>query len=209
MESPQRQFSIPLSMVILTAAIAFVNTFGYGDAMDQKKNRKNWLDAGLSALASEGQEGLRVMAIAQRLGVTKGSFYWHFKNLEDYQSALLETWEQGHTQDAIACVESMGGDAATKLRKWFIGSIASDFTLARAMRSWSLNHRQACEIQARVDQKRIDYLDKLLRDVGWKKDQATTLGHWAYWAWVGYSTLEGPRITEQQADLILSVLQPR
>ncbi|WP_211452922.1 hypothetical protein [Collimonas antrihumi] len=52
-------------------------------------------------------------------------------------------------------------------------------------------------------------MDKLLSDVGWKKDQATTLGRWAYWAWVGYSTLDGPRVTEKQVDLILSVLQPR
>jgi AcrR family transcriptional regulator len=196
-------------MAMVTAAIAFVNTFGYGDAMDQKKNRTSWLEAGLSALASDGPDGLRITAIAQRLGVTKGSFYWHFKNLEEYQSALLEEWAQGHTQDAIACVEGMGGDAASKLRKWFIGSVAADFTLARAIRSWSLNNQHACAIQARVDQRRIDYLDKLLRDAGWKKDQATTLGHWAYWAWVGYSTLDGPRVTEQQVDLILSFLQPR
>jgi len=196
-------------MVIITAAIAFVNTIGYGDAMDQKKNRKSWLDAGLQALASDGPEGLRIMAIAERLGVTKGSFYWHFKNLEEYQSALLQEWEQGHTQDAIACVESTGGDAAAKLRKWFIGAVAADITLARAIRSWSLSNQHTGVIQARVDQKRIDYLIKLLRGAGWDKDQAATLGRWAYWAWVGYSTLDGPRVTDKQVDLILSVLQPR
>lgn len=201
--------SIPQGMEIITLAVASVNTFRYGGAMDEKKNRQSWLNAGLQALANEGPQGLRIMPIAQQLGVTKGSFYWHFKNLDDYQSALLEEWEQCHTQAAIECVERVGGDAATKLRNWITGSIGADFLLARAIRSWSLTDHNAREVQTRVDQKRIDYLAKLLREIGWPKVDATTLGHWTYWAWIGYSTLEGPPATEKQISLILSVLAPK
>jgi AcrR family transcriptional regulator len=87
--------------------------------MDTKKNRDDWLVAGLDALAHEGAGGLRVMSIAQKLGVTKGSFYWHFNGLEEYLRALIEYWEQCYTQKAIECVENLGDDAHTKLRHWF------------------------------------------------------------------------------------------
>jgi AcrR family transcriptional regulator len=177
--------------------------------MDERKNRQSWLDAGLQTLASEGPQGLRIMPVAARLGVTKGSFYWHFKGLEEYQAALLEEWEQCHTQAAIDCVEKIDGDAATKLRIWITGSTTADFSLARAIRTWSLTDERVREVQKRVDEKRIDYLGKLLRGIGWSKGDAAMLGQWTYWAWIGYSTMDDSVATDKQINLILSILMPR
>lgn len=177
--------------------------------MDDKLNRHRWLTAGLQALAEEGPEGLRIMPIAQQLGVTKGSFYWHFKNLEAYQSALLEEWEASYTQEAIKWIESDKSAPDTKLRTWITGAAYANFKLDRAIRSWALTNSSAREVQARVDQSRIDYLAKLLRGIGWKKEDAVTLGYWTYWAWVGYATLDGPVTTEKQLKLIFSILEPR
>jgi AcrR family transcriptional regulator len=196
-------------MVIITPTIAIVNTLRYGAIMDQKLNRQRWLTAGLQTLADEGPEGLRIMLIAQQLGVTKGSFYWHFKSLEDYQDALLEEWERCYTQEAIRCLESDNSDHSTKLRNWIIGAAYSDFRLDRAIRSWSLNNSAVREVRSRVDHERINYLAKLLRGVGWPKDEALTLGQWTYCAWVGYATLDGPATTEKQLKVILSLLQPK
>ncbi|HEY0846848.1 MAG TPA: TetR/AcrR family transcriptional regulator [Noviherbaspirillum sp.] len=177
--------------------------------MDERKNRESWLGAGLTALAEEGPQGLRIMPIAARLGVTKGSFYWHFKNLEDYQSALLEEWEQCHTQAAIECVERIGGDASTKLRHWITGSVHADFRLDRAIRTWSLTDQRVLKAQGRVDAKRIEYLAKLLCGAGWSRDDARMIGQWTYWAWIGYSTLGNAATSEKQLSLILSILEPR
>jgi AcrR family transcriptional regulator len=195
--------------VIITPAVAFVNTFWYGGEMEEKKNRQSWLNAGLKALASEGPDGLRIMLIAEQLGVTKGSFYWHFKNLEEYQLAVLEEWEQSHTQEIIECVEHAGGDAQTKLRNLFAGTISADFSLSRAIRSWSLTHPGVREVQQRVDQKRIDYVAKLLRGIGWSKEDAATLGRWGYCAFIGHATLNGPPVTEKQLNLILKTMLPK
>jgi AcrR family transcriptional regulator len=64
--------------------------------MEDKKNRLSWLNAGLQALTSQGPAGLRVMQIAKQMGVTKGSFYWHFKDLAEFQAAVLDEWERCH-----------------------------------------------------------------------------------------------------------------
>jgi AcrR family transcriptional regulator len=189
--------------------IAIVNTLRYGVNMEDKLNRQQWLTAGLQTLANEGPEGLRIMPIALQLGVTKGSFYWHFKNLDDYQAALLDEWERCYTQEAIHWIESEGKDPAEKLRTWITGAAYADFKLDRAVRSWALTKPTVQEVRARVDNDRIDYLTKLLRGVGWSKDEAVTLGHWTYWAWIGYATLGGPITTDKQLKLILSILKPK
>lgn len=176
--------------------------------MDDKLTQQRWLTAGLQALANEGPEGLRIMPIAGQLGVTKGSFYWHFKSLDAYQAALLQEWERCYTQEAIQCLENDKADPATKLRTWITGAAYADFKLDRAMRSWSLHKPAVREVRARVDQDRINYLKKLLQAVGWSEDDALALAQWTYCAWVGYATLEGTATTEKQIKLILSILTP-
>lgn len=200
---------MPYGMVIMSFTIANVNTFWYGERMEERKSRESWLNAGLQALASGGPDGLRIMLIAEKLGVTKGSFYWHFKNLDEYQQAVLKHWEHSHTEQIIEYVEHAGGDAQSKLRNLFMLTVSADFSLSRAIRSWSLANHSAREVQARVDQKRLAYVAELLRGIGWSKDDALTLGRWGYCALIGHSTLEGPALTEKQAGLILGTLIPR
>lgn len=192
---------------MISFAIAFVNTLRYGGGMDAKLNRDRWLTAGLQSLAEQGPEGLRIMPIAEQLGVTKGSFYWHFKDLDAYRSALLDEWEQRFTLEAIQYLEKEQRDPHEKLRMWITGAAYSDFRLDRAIRFWSLNHAAAKKARSRVDAERINYLSKLLRDVGWSKDEAATLGQWAYCAWIGYATID-QSISEKQIKLIISVLTP-
>ena len=177
--------------------------------MEERKTQKCWLDAGLQTLASVGPDGLRIMSIAEKLGVTKGSFYWHFKNLEEYQLAVLGQWELSHTQQIIDYVEHAGGEAQAKLYNLLAATVSSDFSLSRAIRSWSLANRNVQEVQARVDQKRIEYAAKLLRAAGWSKDEAATLGRWGYCALIGYSELPGLALTEKQLRLILAAWIPR
>src|SRR5690606_13043756 len=56
-----------------------------------------WVDAGIEILVRESIEHVRVERLARELGVTKGSFYWHFKDREDLQAAILDRWFQKAT----------------------------------------------------------------------------------------------------------------
>jgi len=177
--------------------------------MNDKLNQERWLSAGLQVLAEEGPEGLRIMPIAQQLGVTKGSFYWHYRNLEDYQSALLEEWEQRHTRQVIHHVEDKGGEAADKLRNLVSISFSADARLAQAIRRWAITNPQAREAQARVDHDRLAYLVSLLRPLGWPQAKAEFLARWLYGALIGYFSLQGPAVGPMQLDLIMGMLTPR
>ncbi len=177
--------------------------------MNDKLNQDRWLGAGLQVLAEEGPEGLRIMPIAQQLGVTKGSFYWHYRNLEDYQSALLEEWEQRHTRQVIHHVEDKGGDALAKLRNLVSISFSADARLAQAIRRWAITNPQAREAQARVDRDRLTYLVSLLRPLGWPQVKAEFLARWLYGALIGYFSLQGPAVGAMQLDLIMNMLTPQ
>lgn len=55
-------------------------------------NRDDWLDAAFAAAVEHGFDGVRVLVLADTLGVTRGSFYWHFKDHADLIAALLDRW---------------------------------------------------------------------------------------------------------------------
>jgi len=193
-------------MEILASTVAIVNTFGYGRGMDDRLNRQHWLDAGLERLASHGPQGLRIMAIAEQLGVTKGSFYWHFRDQREYAAALLAEWELTRTQHIIDQVERAVDGAAMKLRNLMSVTVAADPRLALAIRSWASTDPLVRKAVKRVDKKRLAYLSGLIAALGWSDDDAATLARWAHGALLGYFILEGPALTEAQIDLILSTL---
>src|SRR5271170_6768737 len=107
-------------MARLSPSLAPVNTPRYGsDMSDSKMSRESWFDAGFERLAAHGPQGLRIMAIAKDMGVTKGSFYWHFKDLREYRTALLAEWERRFTEDNIVQVDRAGGDIAARWRRLY------------------------------------------------------------------------------------------
>jgi AcrR family transcriptional regulator len=176
--------------------------------MDDKLNHQHWLDAGLQTLATQGLAGLRIMPIAQQLGVTKGSFYWHFSSLQAYQAALLQEWELRHTQQIIQYVQAQGGDARTKLHNLMTVTVGADPRLAKAIRAWADTDTQAQAAQARVDHDRLAYLAHLLAALGWPTDKAQTYARWLYCGLIGHFSLQGPPMRAEQIDLILATVVP-
>lgn len=177
--------------------------------MEEKNDRAIWLDAGLQTLVEEGVEGLRIMSIAKRLGVTKGSFYWHFQNLEAYQDALLAEWERRYTQAPIAAAADGGASAHEQLRGLFSGTPAMALRLGRAMRAWAITDDRVRAVQTRVDRQRIGHVARLLEAIGWSRKESLTLGRWAYCAFIGEAALTGSPMGAAQTRLVLSILTPR
>ena len=71
----------------------------------KKKNSlepEDWIKGGFRALASGGEQAIRIEAIAREMKVSKGSFYWHFKNLATLKKDMLEHWAKLATFDIIA-----------------------------------------------------------------------------------------------------------
>lgn len=68
--------------------------------------RADWVRAGMRMLAQSGVDAVLIPRLAAELGVTKGSFYWHFTSRDDLLLALIEEWKQHATLRVIEIVES-------------------------------------------------------------------------------------------------------
>src|SRR5258707_1684049 len=78
--------------------------------------RSRWIEEGLRALAAGGPDAVRVEALAQALGVTKGGFYGHFADRNALLGEMLDMWERMSTDEVLERVERQGGDVRARLR---------------------------------------------------------------------------------------------
>jgi AcrR family transcriptional regulator len=121
--------------------------------------RIRWIEEGLRALAAGGPDAVRVEALAQALGVTKGGFYGHFADRNALLDEMLDTWERISTDEVLERVERHGGDVRARLR--LAGALTFSGELLPvdlAIRDWSRRDQVVAERLRRVDNRRMDYL---------------------------------------------------
>lgn len=138
----------------------------------RRLSREDWLRGGLDALSREGVPGLRTERLARQLGVTTGSFYWHFRDRNDFQKQLLDFWADEMTVHVMEEMDRSGGDVRERVRGLFTRIIAD--RLARyetPVRAWALTYARARDAVARVDRLRLDYVTELLRGLGFRGAQ--------------------------------------
>lgn len=151
--------------------------------------RQDWIEQGLKTLAEGGVETVRVEPLAKRMGVTKGSFYWHFKNREDLLEAILQEWVKLQTNSIIERVEEMGGDAMSKLLYLFELAVQDDGQVENAIRAWATNDSKIVPVLAQVDQRRLNYTKDLFSQAGFAPFEAIVRARMAYYALVGEFTI--------------------
>lgn len=131
------------------------------------RSRAEWIEAAARALAVEGVEGVRVEVLARELGVTKGSFYWHFADRQELLSALVESWAERGTDAVISQVEAAGGDAEARLRTlWEVASGSGDLAFELALREWGRRDAAVANAIRSVDERRMAYLRALFGALG-------------------------------------------
>lgn len=151
--------------------------------------RQDWINQGLNTLAESGVETVRVEPLAKLMGVTKGSFYWHFKNREDLLEAVLQEWIKLQTHSIIERVEEIGGNATTKLLYLFELAVQDDGQVENAIRAWATNDSKIADLLTQVDQRRLDYTKDLFLQIGFSPSEAMVRARMAYYALVGEFTI--------------------
>lgn len=124
---------------------------------------EKWLDAGLDALAASGPRALAAEPLARALGTTKGSFYWHFKDVPTFQDAVLARWRMDALAHVVDLLQQTGG-TDQRLRQ-FGRDIIADKT-ETSVRIWALTDTNVAAICAEVDTERQQYLTRVLGQVG-------------------------------------------
>lgn len=146
--------------------------------------RDDWLDAALAVLRQSGHTGLRAEPMARRLGVTRGSFYWHFADVGAFHDAVLGRWSETATDDLIArtlVAPSPRAGLAELIARAFSVSPA----LERAVQAWALDDPRAAATVDAINRRRTAHLAVLFRQIGLSEREATARASLLYWAFLG------------------------
>ncbi len=123
-----------------------------------RKTPKTWIDAGLVALKQSGPDGLRAETLSRQLDTTKGSFYWHFKDVPAFHDAVLAAWS-GKAQARFDSALQSGDTPVTQLRG--LGTYRQS-PLDQAVRAWAVQDPRAQKVVARVDKAMLASIAELL-----------------------------------------------
>lgn len=124
-------------------------------------NRDDWLDAAFAAAVEHGFDGVRVLVLADALGVTRGSFYWHFKDHADLITALLERWRAAEAASNQRLQQPASDDPVKDLEQLLDAALAhggadlSNMRFELALRGLGRRDAAVAAMLLEVDQARM------------------------------------------------------
>jgi AcrR family transcriptional regulator len=143
------------------------------DGRNGSLNREDWLNAALVVLNEEGVNGIKVLPLSKRLGVTRGSFYWHFEDRDELLRGVLRHWDEELTDTVIANAKVLDATPREKME-----SVMTDVLFNhreaydRAIAAWGAFDQEATKAYKRVIRKRFRFLASVLSDAGISKSDA-------------------------------------
>lgn len=162
--------------------------------------RDEWIAAARTALVERGVESIKVDVLARALGVTGGSFYWHYRDRADLLDALLENWRHANNEPWFAAVAAAGDDPYAQfeaLVAMWIDETGFSAAYDSAVRDWARTSPVVETAVRDADRRRIALLADIYRRFGYADEAAFVRARIAYFHQVGYYAL---RITESRAE---------
>lgn len=154
----------------------------------------DWIRAGYALLAEDGLPALKIDRLCSRLGVTKGSFYWHFADMAGYRAALIESWaEQRGAQHPV--YPQMQGRPARERLSMMVASLLSPqhWKLERTMREWGRSDKSAAAGVDAADRLVLASVRQAFVDLGFDSEEVELRAGATFAAGVGFLHLAGAK----------------
>jgi AcrR family transcriptional regulator len=158
-------------------------------AMTEQLTADDWIKEGLKALAKNGFTALKADPLAKAMGVSRGSFYWHFTDLGAFHAAILKRWRDIAAEQIIADVEATSDEPLKALLR---RSFGARLDLERAVRNWAAFDAAAQGAVRAIDRRRIDYIETLLATRGLAPATAQARAQVLYWTFLGFALSGAP-----------------
>ena len=158
---------------------------------EPRLTRADWLDNALRVLIENGIDSVRITRLADLLGVTRGSFYWHFADRGELLAAMLKVWEQSNTASIIRAATAPGTleDRVLALFMCWIDPGLFDPRLDFAVRDWARGDAELQRSIALSDKQRMDALVAMFGAHGFPERQALIRARNFYYTQMGYYAL--------------------
>lgn len=179
---------------------------------------EDWILAGFARLAREGVDSVRVEVLCRDLGVSKGSFYWHFRDREELLAAMIAQWENEEAAWVSAAALSNESAASRWARLVEHCADSERGKLEAGLRSWARRENRVAVKLAAIERDRTAYIARIMRDVGFTARAAEKWSHVAMLVCLGWADratrdsefAAGRGLGEFLSDLLLAASgQPR
>ena len=194
-------------------ALAPVNTVVYG-ALSQEaawpinSPQKTGSIRASRTLAKSGFTALKAEPLAKAMGVSRGSFYWHFADIGVYHAAILKHWREVAAEQIIADLEAGLRRPTTPLAALLRRVFSSTPALESAVRTWATRRSAARAAVQAIDQRRLGYIENLLQGVRTcTAEMARARAQILYWAFLGFALSDKPLPRRRQAAVLEELLR--
>ncbi len=184
-----------------------------GAAGSRKLSVDDWIEAGYALLADAGIEALKLDRLCGHLGVTKGSFYWHFTDMAAFRAALVRAWAELRDRDRRGFGELSGLPPRQRLAA-MMATLRGERqrALERAMREWARTDPTVADSVRAADQRVVAAVRTAFHDAGFDRDEADMRANATFAAGIGFLHLSdapaGARLADQQ-ERFLDVMLAR
>lgn len=176
-------------------------------------SRGDWIQAAIRAMREGGVAAVRVEALAKDLGITKGSFYWHFEDHADLLAEVLTAWED-ETAGYVAEASQQDGPAE-RLQAFFrlASERAGNYPPDVEILAWARWDEDVAALARKVEGRRLAFIRKELERAGFDGAEARRRARIAYLAtqgWIlqaGYGAQPTPRLADFTSDLFDLLLE--
>ncbi|MFM7532411.1 MAG: TetR/AcrR family transcriptional regulator [Rubrivivax sp.] len=180
-------------------------TPGAADPARETLSPQSWIDAATEVLVDHGIDHVRVDVIAQQLGVTRGSFYWHFRDREALLRGVLQQWRETATENLTARLERASTDPLEQLRDVislpFRGRAAARAArIELAIRAWARRDAMARQAVDEADSSRVGYIAQIFSALGFPIMEARSRAFLAYSHNLGEALMASQGNASQQRE---------
>ncbi|HKV28220.1 MAG TPA: TetR/AcrR family transcriptional regulator [Candidatus Acidoferrales bacterium] len=180
----------------------------------RRLERSDWIRAATEVLTHEGGGAVSIEGLAKKLRISKGSFYWHFRDRNELLEALLQTWESGEVDWNVEEGEVHREPAGRWASLVALLSRANQQSLDVAVFSWARKNEKVGRRVREVESRRAGRLEQVFREIGFTPAQAEEWSNAAmlvYLGWVDRATRDagfrefGPSLAEVLSRFVLAV----
>ncbi len=179
---------------------------GTGIDNGRRTTREDWLALALDILVSEGVAAVKVLNLAQRLDVSRSSFYWFFRSRRDLLDQLLHYWEHKNTASIVARAKRPAQtitEAVLGVFECWVDEALYDPGLDFAVREWARRSADVRKLVDQADDARVLALAEMFRRHGYGEPDDFIRARVLYFMQIGYYALE----TQEPIDLRLSYIE--
>jgi AcrR family transcriptional regulator len=181
-----------------------------GGAYPQTKvTRDDWLRIALATLVEDGVQQVKVLTLAQKLAVSRSSFYWYFRSRPDLLDQLLAVWRDKNTRGIVAQAERPAAtiiEGVLHVFECWTDMARFDPRLDFAVREWARRDRAVRRIVHEADDERVAAIGEMFRRCGYAETEAFIRARVLYFMQIGYYALELKEPMKQRLSYVADYL---